>query len=358
MSQPASFIVYETDPLNGGPPLEVLRQNVITPNDQFYIRNHGTVPEIDPRVYRLRIEGQVAQPLELSLGDLETFSRCTVAATLQCAGNRRQEMQRIKPIPNEVQWNTEAISHADWSGVLLRDVLERAGVVAGVEHVAFQGSDGTAKAPAGFGGSIPLHVALSTPVLLADTMNGQPLSRAHGYPLRIVVPGYVGARSVKWLSRIVLQRQPSENYYQQYAYRLLPPSATPENVDWDSGLMLGEMPVNSLIWQPLEGERLSEGAVTVRGTAFVGGGRTVERVDVSADGGRMWSQAQFMTEAQPYVWRLWEASLVLSPGAHELIARAWDSGANPQPERVESLWNFKGYMNNAYYRIRVNIIGK
>lgn len=357
MTKHSEFIVHQREPFNGGSPPALLREHYQTPYDRFFVRNHGPVPAVDERAFRLKIGGLVANALELSLDDLKTFPRHTVGATLQCAGNRREAMIAIAPIPGEVEWGDEAVSHAEWGGVLLSDVLERAGVQPEARHVAFQGLDHAEHAPDGFGGSVPVEALRSLPVLLADTMNGEPLPPEHGYPLRVIVPGYIGARSVKWLAAIRLQEQPSDNYYQQHAYRLFPQAATPETADWNAAPMLGELPVNSIIWQPVAGEPVRAGDVTVSGHAFVGGGRTIERVEVSTDGGETWTQARFTSEAAPYVWRWWEASVSLTSGEHEIMARAWDSASNTQPERVTSVWNFKGYMNNACPRVRVTVIG-
>jgi sulfite oxidase len=174
--------------------------------------------------------------------------------------------------------------------------------------------------------------------------------------LRAVVPGYIGARSVKWLTRITLRATPSDNYFQAKAYRLFPPHFRPDNVDWEQGLMLGESPVNSAILQPAEGEPLEAGKVTVRGWALAGGDREVARVDVSADGGRTWSVADFVAGAGAGVWRLWEASLELAAGEHEIVSRAWDSAAHTQPEHPAQVWNFKGYANNAWHRVKVRCL--
>ncbi len=355
MDKHPQFIVRQAEPFNGGAPPERLRQHPRTPNDLFFVRSHGAVPPVDAAKYRLQVGGMVARNLLLSLDELRVFRRHTVEATLQCAGNRRHELNAVQPIRDEVLWEYEPVSTAEWSGTLLRDVLELGGIEADARHVAFLGRDEAEKAPGGFGGSIPLDVALHTPVLLADRMNGAPLAPAHGYPLRVIVPGYIGARSVKWLSHIHLQAQPSDNYYQQHAYKLFPAWAKAESADWSSAMMLGDYPVNSVIWQPLAGESVSASQVTVRGYSLVGGGRTVERLDISADGGRTWTEAAFTTEPQPYVWRLWQAALTLSPGSYEIVARAWDSAANVQPELVEGVWNFKGYMNNACHRLTVNV---
>jgi len=265
------LLIRQENPLNAGPAPDVLLDSFATPNELFFVRNHGNVPAVDPAAWRLTVDGLVERPLSLSLADLQRLPRLTVAATLQCAGNRRLEMMAVSPIPNELPWGTEAISNAEWSGVPLREVLATAGPRSGALHAAFLGLDDAERHGHRFhfGGSIPLAKAMHPEVLLADTMNGEPLPAAHGAPLRVVVSGYIGARSVKWLSRITLQEQPSDNYFQAKAYRLFPPSIGPENVDWETGMMLGESPVNSVICSPLEGGTLATGD----GAGLGGGGR-------------------------------------------------------------------------------------
>jgi len=348
------LLIRQENPLNAGPAPDVLLDSFATPNELFFVRNHGDIPAVDPAAWRLTVDGLVERPLSLSLADLQRLPRLTVAATLQCAGNRRLEMMAVSPIPNELPWGTEAISNAEWSGVPLREVLAAAGPRSGALHAAFLGLDDTERHGHrfNFGGSIPLAKALHPEVLLADTMNGEPLPATHGAPLRVVVPGYIGARSVKWLSRITLREQPSDNYFQAKAYRLFPPSIGPENVDWEAGLMLGESPVNSVICSPLEGEKLRAGRVTVRGWAVAGGDREVARVDVSGDGGRTWKTADLGAGAG-WTWRFWEAPLDLAPGSHEICCRAFDSAAQTQPSDPAQVWNFKGYANNAWHRVRV-----
>jgi sulfite oxidase len=350
------LLVRQEDPFNGGPPPERLLGSFITPNDLFFVRSHGGVPEVDRSSYRLAVDGLVERPLSLSLDDLRRLPRAGVTATLQCAGNRRQEMMAQRPIPNELPWGTEAVSNAEWSGAPLREVLALAGVRPGALHAAFTGLDETERHGHRFhfGGSIPLAKATHPEVLLADTMNGAPLPATHGAPLRVVVPGYIGARSVKWLSRITLQETPSDNYFQATAYRLFPPHFGPDNVVWEQGLMLGESPVNAVILTPGEGGTLPAGRVTVRGWALAGGDRAVGRVDISADGGRTWTVADVEAGDGPYVWRLWEAALDLPAGSHELVCRAFDTAAQTQPENTAHVWNFKGYANNAWHRVRVS----
>ncbi|MBV9453395.1 MAG: molybdopterin-dependent oxidoreductase [Rubrobacter sp.] len=204
-----------------------------------------------------------------------------------------------------------------------------------------------------FGGSIPIEKAMNPEVLLAYEMNGEPLTAEHGAPLRVVAPGYIGARSVKWLSSITLQEEPSSNYYQAYSYKLSPPVVDEETADWEEGLMLGEMSVNSVICQPTDGGTVPAGQTSLRGYAITGGDRSVQRVDVSIDGGKSWVAAELQEGNEPWTWRFWEASVDLEPGQYEIVARAWDAAANIQPEFSEQIWNFKGCMNNSWHRIKV-----
>jgi sulfite oxidase len=190
-------------------------------------------------------------------------------------------------------------------------------------------------------------------VVLAYEMNGEPLAPEHGAPLRVVAPGYIGARSVKWLASIELQEEPSSNYYQTHAYKIFPPQVNEETADWGKGLMLGELSVNSVICQPTDEETVPAGPVSVRGYAITGGERSVERVDVSVDGGKTWTTADLQEGNEPWAWRFWEASIDLGPGQYEIVARAWDAAANTQPELAEQVWNFKGYMDNSWHRVKV-----
>ena len=347
--------VHQEEPLNAEPTPEVLLDEFFTPNELFFIRSHGDIPEVDPAAFRLTVDGLVERPLSLSRDDLRRLPRATVGATLQCAGNRRRELIEVAPIPNELPWDSEAISNAEWSGVPLREVLIAAGPRAGARHAAFLGLDETERHGHRFcfGGSIPLEKALHAEVLLADTMNGRPLPAEHGAPLRVVVPGYIGARSVKWLAKITLQEKPSDNYFQTKAYRLFPAAVGPETVDWEKGMMLGESPVNSVICSPLAGARVPAGRVTVRGWAVAGGGREVARVDVSVDGGATWKTAALGAGETGWTWRFWEAPLDLAAGEHEILCRAFDAAAQTQPAQPAQVWNFKGYANNAWHRVRV-----
>ena len=354
-SKRTEFIALESNPLNGGPQLDVLIATPLTPNDLFFVRNHAPAPVIDPATYRLTVRGLVQRPLSLSLAELRAqFPAQRVMATLQCAGNRRQELLPYGEIPGELLWGEEAISTAVWEGVSLRAVLDAAGLAEGAAHVEFIGLDHVEGKATSFGGSIPLDKALAGEVLLADRMNDAPLPLEHGYPLRAVVPGYLGARSVKWLGEIVVRATPSENYYQARAYNLFPGSVSPETVKWEEGMMLGEMPVTSVICTPRAGAVLHS-PLTVAGYALTSGGRRIVRVEVSADGGRTWIGARLDPPDSPWAWTLWRAELDLPAGERELAVRAWDSAANTQPADVQQVWNFKGYYNNAWHRVRCSI---
>ncbi|HEV2132041.1 MAG TPA: molybdopterin-dependent oxidoreductase [Longimicrobiaceae bacterium] len=351
------MIVWTEDPFNAEPPPELLRREWVTPREIFFARNHAPVPQIDPAAYRLAVGGMVERSLSLSLDELRrNFPARTVTAVLQCAGNRRDELMEAAPIPGEVPWRAGAIGNAEWRGAPLRDVLRAAGVASDASHIAFLGLDEVRKKDRafGFGGSIPVEKAYGEEVLLAYQMNGEPLPSEHGFPLRVVIPGYIGARSVKWLGSITVQAEPSDNYYQALAYKLFPPHIGPETVDWSQGEMLGELAVSAVICHPAPGARLAAGPVPVRGYA-VGGERPLEQVELSVDGGATWHDASLIGAQDQWSWRFWEATLELPHGAREIIARARGADGETQPESVHSVWNFKGYMNNCWHRVGVRV---
>jgi sulfite oxidase len=358
LDQHPGMRVLQKRPLNMGAPLELIRQAFITPQECFFVRNHGAVPHVNVHHYRLSVTGRVQVPLELSLDELRArFPVSTIMATLQCAGHRRDELAAFQPIPGEILWGAETIGNAVWRGVALREVLLAAGVGPEVRHVAFLGLDTIDKGGEhfAFGGSIPIEKAMSSEVLLVYEMNGQPLPPCHGFPLRVLVPGYIGARSVKWLASIVLQEAPSTNYYQARTYKLFPPHVQAERVDETQGQMLGVLPLNSVIFRPGEGELLQAGPVCIQGYAVAGEGRQIERVEVSSDGGVTWTKATLLEQPQLWTWCFWEVTVPLGPGAHQLIVRAWDSAGCTQPEEVRQVWNWKGYLNNAWHRVNVVI---
>lgn len=358
----AYMLVHEDEPFNAEPPSAALGSAFITATDTFYSRNHGPIPTLDPATWQLTVDGLVDTPLRLSLPELrDQFAEHTITATLQCAGNRRAGLIAVRDIPGEDPWRDGATSTATWAGARLADVLATSGIHrtghdAGRMHVAFGAPDVSqlAEPPQAYGGSVPLSKALSGEVLLAWSMNGAALSQAHGAPLRVLVPGWIGARSVKWLHRITVQDRPSENYFQAVAYRLLPANADPTTVGSDDGLSLGPIALNSAILTPADHSIVPAGPIDVSGYAFAGDGRSVARVDVSGDGGSTWVQADLGPDGGVWAWRLWRAHVDLPVGDSVLLARAWDSTAAVQPSDPAQLWNPKGYVNNSWPRATVH----
>ena len=352
----SDVIVHREEPFNAETAAAALAESPVTPVDAFYVRGHGAVPEIDPAALRLRVGGLVARELELSLTTLsEAFRIRQVTATLQCAGNRRAGLNAIREIPGQEPWGPGATGTAIWTGVALGDVLAVAEPLPGAAHVGFEGADVTGEAgqPECFGGSIPFDKARRPEVLLAWEMNGEPLRAVHGGPLRVVVPGYIGARSVKWLNRIELRAEPWDGYFQRVAYRLLPQDGT---AGPGAGMSLGLVALNSEVLSPTDGATVPAGSLEVRGYAFAGGERYVARVDVSLDGGASWRQAELLEDLGPWAWRQWRIGVELAPGEHEILVRAWDSSAATQPDDEAGLWNPGGYVNNARPRVRVRAV--
>ena len=355
------LIVHTTSPLNAEPPLDRLRRSFLTEVTDFYIRCHGDLPEIDAETHTVTVSGLVGTPTDLSLADLQArFTPRTVTAVMQCAGNRRADMQQVRPTSGD-PWAPGAIGNAQWTGVALADVLAAARADADPTlHVAFACVDvaeneGASNAP--YGVSIPMPKALDPDVLLAWAMNGEPLTKEHGAPLRVVVPGFAGVRSPKWLRSIVVQARPSDAFQQAHDYLLFPPDMRKETKDERKGITITAMPLTSAICEPQPGATLPKGRTTVRGYA-VATDRAVTRVDVSPNGGRDWVQAVIEDHGnQRWSWTLWHVGLDLAEGEHDLVVRAWDAAGQTQPASPEDTWNFKGYFGAAWHRVGVRVEG-
>ena len=350
------LIVHSKAPFNAEPPLARLREAFVTPQSLLYVRSHGNIPTVDAASHRISVEGLVSQPFSFSVDELKhRFAARTVSAVMQCAGNRRADMRLVRPVSGD-PWAGGAIGHAAWTGVPLCDVLRAAGCRDDETlHVAFEALDiaETAKGKAPYGVSIPLQKALTSDVLLATAMNGEDLAPEHGFPLRVVVPGFAGVRSPKWLARIVVQDTPSDAFQQAQDYKLFPPDMREETQNLARGITIDEMPLNSAICVPSPGATMRAGKVEVRGYATATD-RAVTRVDLSADGGRSWCQAEIEPhDASRWSWILWNATLDLPPGEHELAVRAWDAAGQTQPALPDDTWNFKGYLSAAWHRIHV-----
>ncbi|XP_077339546.1 sulfite oxidase, mitochondrial [Lithobates pipiens] len=364
--------VNSAKPFNAEPPPEILTENYITPNELFFKRNHLPVPNINPDEYQLTIDGPHGRnreaQLKLSLNDLKTkFPRHEVIVTLQCAGNRRSEMSAVKPVKG-LDWGIAAISNAAWAGALLRDVLLDAGYTEDTPkalHVHFEGLDKDLTGTK-YGASISFQRAMNkqNEVLLAYEMNGEPIPKDHGFPLRVIVPGVVGARNVKWLGQISVSTEESSSHWQQNDYKGFNPSIDWDTVDFKSSPSIQELPVQSAITEPKAGQTVtpdSDDKVTVKGYAWSGDGREIVRVDVSLDGGKTWNVAELYgekrKEGQSWAWKLWklEASLPTEDKEVTIICKAVDSSYNVQPDTVAPIWNLRGVLNNSWHRVHVSV---
>ncbi|EDV26308.1 Sulfite oxidase, mitochondrial [Trichoplax sp. H2] len=359
------FTVNQQQPFNAEPPCDALIRNYVTPNDYFYVRNHAPVPSLPGESYRLMIGGDVPQPISLSLSELKSqFPKVQVMATLMCAGNRRDELNKIKTVKG-VTWGPAAISNGIWGGVPLRLVLHAAGIIESnfrQYHVCFEGFD-ICKDNTGYGSSIPIPKAMDPQgdVLLAYEMNGEELPRDHGYPLRVVVPGYIGARSVKWLKSIVVQKEESTNYFQRRDYKLFLPQVNWDNVDqwWDKSPPIQELSVQAAILEPKNGAAIDTGSpYAIKGYALSNGHR-IARVDVSLDNGVTWEPATTINGEikdntnRYWSWFLWTYTVRSMPSPCRIVCRAWDYASNSMPGDAPSIWNLRGVMNNSWHRIDV-----
>ncbi|MCU1555185.1 MAG: sulfite oxidase, partial [Arthrobacter sp.] len=319
---------------NHSMPLEALR-NDITPAGLHYLLNHFDIPFIDADHWHLRIGGAVQRSLELSLRALRRAPSIAVPVTLECAGNGRS---LLRPRPLSQPWRLEGVGTAVWTGVPLAYLLTQAGVLDDAVEVAFTGADTGIQSGVRqqFARSLPIGEALRPDVLLAYRMNGMELPPQHGYPLRLVVPGWYGMASVKWLSSIKVLTKPFDGFQQQVAYRYQ------QDAD-DTGTPVTWINVRALMVPPgvpdffTRGRVLTAGTVMLRGRAWSGHG-AVQRVDVGIDG--KWASAQLEHPAAPFAWCAWSMPWVADRGEHELSCRATDSSGATQP--LEQVWNYQG----------------
>lgn len=334
-------------PFNAETPLAALQENV-TPNHLFYVRNHFDVPNISAEQWRLSIGGAVHDPLTLSLSQLQTLSHETLHVTLECAGNGRTAMT---PRPPGTPWGVGAVGSARFTGTPLRRLLERVAPVDNAVEVLFVGADcgvGKHGEPETYARSLPLDAALHPDTLLAWRMNDAALTPEHGYPLRLLAPGWYGMASVKWVKEIKVLTRPFDGFFQTSEYVFRDARGIPD------GAPVTRMRVRALIAHPLDGATLSCGAITVHGVAWSGAG-SIRCVEVSFDGGAHWQAAQIEGESSQYAPQRWRATWrPASNGAHTLIARAIDSAGNTQPH--EPLWNRLGYANNNVHRVSVVVL--
>jgi len=336
------LIVRSTLPLDAETPVEVF-EHFLTPNRLFFVRSHFGPPAVGLAApWRLEVDGMVDRPLSLGLDDLAGLDRVTLPAVLQCSGNGRAFYSPTIP---GVGWARGAVGNAEWSGVRLADVLTRAGLKPDVAHVQLHGADAppNPKTPAFFR-SIPLARALDAGTILATSMNGEPLPRLHGGPIRLVVPGWAGNHWIKWLRKVTLARDEAPGFYMQTGYKMpkvpTPPGVDPKPADL---VPVTTLNVKSLIARPLDGATLPAGKVEVKGVAWTGDG-IVTKVEVLTGPEASWAPATLLGDARPGTWRSWTFTWEATPGRHTLRARAADSRGEVQPEATA--WNKSGYLWN------------
>jgi len=340
--------VVVQQPENSETPLSEIR-SWVTPNRLFFVRNHFDVPEIDVDTWRLRVSGLVDRELELNWEQIRDLPVRSVFATMECAGNGRSFLEQSV---HGVQWGAGAIGHAEWTGVPLHLVLEQAGLQAEAREVVFTGADRGKESDhpntMAFARSLPVEVALHRDTLLATSMNGEPLNAAHGAPVRLLVPGWYGVASVKWLERIQVTDKQFRGYYQSNKYTVKRRTA--------SGMVteiVGEMQPKSEILRPQAGETLGVGLHRILGVAWAGPD-AVEAVEVSTDNGKTWAQAELAGISAPYSWTMWEFSWRPDqPQACTLLSRAVSSGGRTQPMRHDPLCG--GYLIHHSRPIEVQV---
>ncbi|TPX63126.1 hypothetical protein SpCBS45565_g06859 [Spizellomyces sp. 'palustris'] len=367
-------------PFNCEAPLEeLIEKGWITPTDLHYVRNHGAVPKLEWAKHRLHVGGLVSSPQTFTMSDLAALPSATFPVLLVCAGNRRKEQNMTRQTIG-FSWGPSGLSNSIWKGVLLRDLLLRCGapdplgiVEDGVimpKWVIFQGAEDLPKGK--YGTSIAYDVAMDPrcDLLVAYEQNGEPLAPDHGFPVRIVIPGHIGGRMVKWLARIIVSTEEDSSHYHFHDNRVLPPNvdaqiATAEGWWYKPEYIINELGINSVITSPTHDELVPitiDSGYKFRGYAYTGGGRAITRVEVSFNHGERWELAkqlpypvEHIRRGKYWSWFWWELDVKDVRdlcGCTQVWVRAWE-GQNTQPERLT--WNVMGMMNNCYFRLHVHV---
>lgn len=353
------MIVHSTNPSILETKLQYLR-SFITPNKHFYVRSQYPTPTIDLSRWQLSIEGEVERALTFKFDDLKQFEEVTLTTWLQCFGNGRSF---FVPRASGTPWRYGAIGQAVWKGVRMRDLLLRAGLKVGAKHVASQGYDDPPEGAEPFIRSIPLEKALDPNTLLVYEMNGEPLPLLNGYPLRLLVPGWGGSASVKWLRRMIVTKEEWPGRFMQQAYRVpVIPTEPGARVDQRDMVAATRQPVNSFFTSHAGGETLKAGEILLTGVAY-SGETGIDRVEVSVDGGQSWQRAT-ITQPAPgtppaqalWMWHHWEYRWRATAGKHTLLCRAYDWLGRTQPTNQRDIpWNPLGYNYNAVQTIEVTV---
>jgi DMSO/TMAO reductase YedYZ molybdopterin-dependent catalytic subunit len=345
----AGLLVHTTHPLNAETPIQALTDGEVTSTAHFYVRNHFSIPDLNPADWRLAVSGCAQHRLRLNLDDLYKMRSHTQVVTLECAGNNRVAFEPQAP---GHQWRLGAVSTAEWTGVPLADVLDRAELTSRAREVLFCGADrghvdGRAE-PIPFERSLSLDDIEASGALLAYQMNGAPLPPQHGYPLRLVVPGWYGVASVKWLTTIKVLDHDFDGHFQAELYRYV----------WHrDGHTVTEpvrqLRVRAVITEPSYGQTLPCGDVSIRGLAW-SGIAPISDVRVRV-GRRPWQRAHLLGQPQRHGWRRWELpTRVDEPGTTTVQARATDRAGRAQPDQPE--WNLFGYGANSVHMVSIQLV--
>lgn len=329
-----------------------LLDTFLTPNEHFYVRSHMPPPAAaDAAAWKLAVEGEVAMPLSLSLADLEQFPETSVTATLECAGNGRAFFD---PPVAGIQWEKGAVGTARWTGVRMADVLRKAGVKPSSSFVTMNGADQPVGTMPDFVRQLPIGKAMHADTLIARSMNGQPLPAAHGFPLRVIVPGWEGAYAVKWLNEIRVLSKEFDGFWVATGYRYPVKRVAPgASVDASDLSPLTGLAVKSLITKPLSGSVVPLGAIDVAGFAWAGDS-PIAGVEISTDSGATWKPARLTGERVPYAWRRFEFRFdARKAETLTVMSRATDVGGRTQPAIAH--WNPSGYLWNQPDAIRVEV---
>jgi sulfite oxidase len=359
-------------PYNGEPPKRLVTAKAITPNPLHFVRNHGGIPIIDEDKWFMTLDGLVANPKKYTLEDLKNetqFPQIEEYVTIQCSGTRRIEQIALyggqgDEVP-QAPWAEGAIGTAKYRGISLKKLVKDCGgLINGAKHLELYGAETYVKDlnVMNYLVSVPWSKVKANEVLLAWEMNGEPLPKIHGFPLRVVVLGYIGARSVKWLYRIKAIENPSIAPVQSREYLYFNQQIGKHNQCPTDGIQIQEMPVSSAIMSPWSKHVIiHNGQINCKGWAYSGGGRWPERVELSADGGFSWYEVpqENMSKKGRWTWRTWEIDLPCDvEGWIEIVCRCWDNALNTQPSTVRSAWNWGLHVTHSAHRISVYSINK
>ncbi|RUS31622.1 hypothetical protein BC938DRAFT_477430 [Jimgerdemannia flammicorona] len=355
---------------------QLVEFGLVTPNPLHYVRNHGPVPALEWETHTVIVDGLVSNPREYTMDEIASKSWINIPVTMGCDGNRRKEVKLFKS-SDGFNWGPGGVGTAYWKGPLIRDILLDCGVKSrdeGANYVCFEGADELSHGT--YGTSLPIELVMDerNDMILAYEMNNLPLLPDHGYPIRTILPGMVGGRTVKWLAKITVSSQESQNWHHLHDNRVYPSHVQDEDEairdGWTSteDTIIFENTINSFISHPAQGEKISlfnlgkSNKYTIRGFAYSGGGRKVQNVEISLDGGQTWEyccrdflEKPIRHQTKWWTWCHWthEVDSMRFLQCDEIIVRAWDTNKCPQPEHIR--WNLKGFMNNCWYRVKREI---